>query len=775
MSTTTRHAVSAGEEISLEDRRDRLDVALRPSVFFEGTRYGLADTGTVIGSAADAGVRIDSPRAAGRHAVITRGSDGAAWIEDASGIGLLVNGEVLTGKTRRLRGGDRISIGGRHMFFTDGTEGLLPTVGTRATDHDRLVIGSAEDCDVILDHPSVSPVHAVLEHRGGGAFLRDHSAARTLLVNGQPPSPGGLEPGSELAIGPYRLVFDGRTMIKRRVAGLRLDVCGVAKRIGRRTILHPTTFSVAPGELVAIIGASGTGKSTLLRMLAATDVPDSGVVALGGEPIVARRQDVGYVPQDEIVHRELSVGEALQFAAALRMPADADESRVADAARSIAQDLGLAEHGETLVGNLSGGQRKRVGVATELVNEPAILLLDEPTTGLDAGLERKAMRLFRHLAGGQRSVVLVTHSTRNLDLCDRVLILGPGGRACFFGRPDEARRFFDVAELAEVYDALEATPSETWAMAFEADPRRRREHAETELAASAVSGPAIPRRRRRLGLIREFATLTARYARVFTRDRKNLFLLLAQAPILGLLAALIFPSGAFDSVDRARDATNLIFLLTTIAVWLGAISASREVVRERALLLRETAIGVRTSAYLASKLVVLGGLVSLQVTAMALCAFALQPPDVGLAAVGGMLACLLIAGWVAVTLGLMISACATTENQATSLIPLTLIPQLLLGGAIVTVASMSVAMQGVASLVFTRWFFAGTGSAYDLSERIAEDPVFGAVNTYGSSFFSLPLTNVLAIGAAFAGTMLLITALLIHRRGRPSSSPGSRS
>ena len=251
----------------------------------------------------------------------------------------------------------------------------------------------------------------------------------------------------------------------------------------------------------------------------------------------------------------------------------------------------------------------------------------------------------------------------------------------------------------------------------------------------------------------------SRYARVFTRDRKNLVLLLAQAPILGLLAALIFPSGALDSVDRALDASNQIFLLTTIAVWLGAISASREIVRERTLLMRETAIGVRTSAYLASKLVVLGGLVTLQVTAMALCAFVLQPPDVGLIAASGMLACLLTSGWVAVTLGLMISAYATTENQATSLIPLTLIPQLLLGGAMVTVASMSAPMQGVASLVFTRWFFAGTGSAYDLSERIAEDPVFGAVNTYGGSFFSIPLTNVLAIGAAFAGGMLLVASL----------------
>ncbi len=748
---------------------------MRPSVFFEGTRYRLTDMGLVIGSAAGAGLRIDSSRAADRHAVVTRGSDGAVRIEDVSGVGLLVNGEVLTGGTRRLRGGDRISIAGRHMFVTDGTEGLMPTVGRSGTDHDRLVIGSGDDCDVILDHPSVSPVHAVLEHRRGGAFIRDHSAARTLLVDGRPPTPGALEPGSELAIGPYRLVFDGRTLIKRRTGGLRLDVCDVAKRIGRRTILHPTTFSVAPGEFVAIIGASGTGKTTLLRMLAATDGPDSGIVALGGEPIAVRRQDVGYVPQDEIVHRELSVGEALHFAAALRMPADADERRIAAAARAIAQDLGLAEHGETLVGNLSGGQRKRVGVATELVNEPAILLLDEPTTGLDAGLERKAMRLFRQLAGGQRSVVLVTHSTRNLDFCDRVLILGPGGRACFFGRPDEARRFFDVAELPEVYDALEAAPSETWATAFEAHPRRSQERAETELAASAVSGPAIPRRRRRRALPREFATLVSRYARVFTRDRKNLFLLLAQAPILGLLAALIFPSGALDSVDRARDATNLIFLLTTIAVWLGAISASREVVRERALLLRETAIGVRASAYLASKLVVLGGVVTLQVTAMALCAFALQPPDVGLTAVCGMLACLLIAGWVAVALGLMISAYATTENQATSLIPLTVIPQLLLGGAMVTVASMSAPMQGVASLVFTRWFFAGTGSAYDLSERIAEDPIFGAVNTYGSSFFSIPLANVLAIGAAFAGGMLLVTALLIRRRGRPGSSPEARS
>jgi hypothetical protein len=374
------------------------------------------------------------------------------------------------------------------------------------------------------------------------------------------------------------------------------------------------------------------------------------------------------------------------------------------------------------------------------------------------------MELFRRLAGGNRSVVLVTHATKNLSLCDKVLILAAGGHTCFFGTPMEALQFFGVDEFDQIYGAIDRRPGPAWTAELEARPDRLRERGLADLAtmASGVAPSSRPGPRR--SRVREISALVSRYAKVFVRDRRNLLLLLGQAPVLGLLAALIFPPGAFDTDDRTRDATNLIFLLTTISVWLGAISASREIVRERSLLLRETAVGVRVSSYLLSKMVVLGTLVTVQIVLMAAAAFAVQPPDASIIAVCEMLGCFLAAAWTSCCLGLLISAYATTENQATSLIPLALIPQLLLGGAIVAVASMSNVMQAFAGLTFSRWFFAGAGTAFGLDTRIPNDPVFSRASEYGANFFDLPLLAVPAMLVLFTAVFIGSTAALIKYR-----------
>ena len=379
---------------------------------------------------------------------------GKPIVDDLSGIGLLVNDEIVRGTSHLLCGGDRIAIGGEAFHVTDGTEGLLPAVGDRLDGRQLLTIGSDPGCDVALHHPAVLPVHAVVEHKGGGAFVRDHTARGGLTVDGRAVELAALQAGSEIGIGPFRLVFDGATLITRDPGVMRLTASGVSQSAGGRLILQPTTISIATAELVAVVGPSGAGKSTLLRLLAATAMPQAGVVALGGEPVSHRRADLGYVPQDEIVHRELSVVEALRYAATLRLPQDTGIGGIEQAAAEIMDELSLAEHATTRVGDLSGGQRKRVGLATELVHQPAALLLDEPTTGLDPGLERRTMQLLRRLASDRRAVILVTHATRSLALCDKLLVLAPGGYTAFFGTPTEALAFFAVNDLDEIYEAL---------------------------------------------------------------------------------------------------------------------------------------------------------------------------------------------------------------------------------------------------------------------------------------------------------------------------------
>ena len=735
---------------------------LRPSLLHAGRKLRIGE-GLTIGSNPSSDLRLDPSIAADRHAVIRIAGAGELIVDDLSDIGLLVNDDIVRGSSHILSGGDRIAIGGEAFYVTDGAEGLLPTMGDRPEERSLLTVGSDPSCDIVLDHPAVLTVHAVVEHMGGGTFVRDHTGRGGLTVDGQPAELATLQPGSEIGIGPFRLVFDGATLITRAPEALRLTANGVSQWAGGRLILQSTTVSIATSELVAVVGPSGAGKSTLLRLLAATAVPRSGIVALGGEPVAHRRADIGYVPQDEIVHRELSVVEALSYAATLRLPQDTEPSGIEHAVAEIMGELSLSEHAATRIGDLSGGQRKRVGLATELVHQPAALLLDEPTTGLDPGLERRTMRLLRRLATERRAVVLVTHATRSLALCDKLLVLAPGGYTAFFGTPADALAFFAVSDLDEIYDALLDADPAAMAARFQATPQSARQQADAQLGTMAAGGGSSFRQSARLGFVRETAALVSRYVRVFTRDRRSLALLLAQAPLLGILAALLFPPGVLSSANRTRDATNLIFLLITISVWMGAVSATREIVRERALLMREMALGVRLTSYLSSKMLIIGTLTFVQVTVMATCVLMLRHPNGNMGEVVGLVACLLLSGFVSVTLGLVISAYAKTENQANSLMPLALVPQLLLGGAIVAVAKMPIPAKLISPFIFSRWSFAGGGTAYHLQQRIEADPGFSRVQEYGFSFFDISVAKLAAIAALFMFALLGFAMYLLRR------------
>src|SRR6476646_1502395 len=233
-----------------------------------------------------------------------------------------------------------------------------------------------------------------------------------------------------------------------------LQAHAIAVEAGAKILLQPTTLRLEERELVAIIGPSGSGKSTLLKALGGIRPTSSGAVMMRGDDIGLRQADVGYVPQDDTLHHRLSVHEALSFAAQLRLPeGHTKEDRETSIASVLAQ-VELDDIPDRRIGNLSGGQRKRAAVALELISKPDLLLLDEPTTGLDPGLERRLMELSRELADKGQSVLLVTHATQSLALCDRVAIMAPGGRLAYLGPPAGAPAAFDVEQIDEVYAKL---------------------------------------------------------------------------------------------------------------------------------------------------------------------------------------------------------------------------------------------------------------------------------------------------------------------------------
>ena len=741
------------------------------AVLHAGRRIGIGSEGMTIGRLEDNDIVIASDRASRHHARIVP-LEGRHYLADLDSMnGTYLNGERLVGESRWLNPGDAISIGGELFRYLTGHERRvsdrelgLGSVRAVSFTGGRLTIGRDPANDLHLDAPNISRFHAEIVSADATVELRDLGSRNGTRVNGERVGRASLVAGSEVGIGPFRLVFDGASFVQRDDRGaLRLDAHGISVVVRQKTILNNVSLSIQPGEFVAVIGESGAGKTTLIRALAGVSRPTSGVVSVNGEPVGWRLTDIGYLPQDEIVHPRLTVIESLRYAARLRLPSDSSAQDVEAAVGEVMNEVALTEHAQTRIDSLSGGQRKRVGLATELLNHPGLIFLDEPTTGLDPGLERRMMQLFRRLAAvGRHAVCVTTHATRNLDDVDKLCVMGRGGELCFVGPPARATDFFGVSSYDEIYAALEDRPAVEWRHAFER---------ENPGASRAEPLPTVPSPTRRvppsLGVARlQARVLIERYLRVFLRDRRNVLILLLQVPLLALAMGLLFKPRVFapPGLGTPSGASQLLFVLVLATIWFGTLDSAREIIKERAVLGREHAIGVDVRAYLASKVAVLFSVVSLQALVLFAVVLTVRHLHASSGAHLGLLVLLALTGCTAVAMGLLISSIANTDEQATALIPIAMIVQLLLGGAIVTVKNMGAVMGGLAALVFSRWSFAGAGSLIGMNERIAGDPHFRETNPYAHSFFSLPPVGVYAILLVFLVVFLALTVLALRRR-----------
>jgi ABC-type multidrug transport system ATPase subunit len=463
--------------------------------------------------------------------------------------------------------------------------------------------------------------------------------------------------------------------------GIVLEARDVSERVSRRRrTLQNVSLVARPRELVAIVGASGAGKSTLLRALAGVNKPSSGEVLLNALPLYSHlselRTSIGYVPQDDIIHRRLRVDHALGYAAALRLPRDLSKKERRARVDEVIEQLGLEPQRKMLVGNLSGGQRKRVSIGVELLTRPELFFLDEPTAGLDPGTERRMMETLRGLADAGRTVLLVTHATHNIKRCDKVVFLTTDGRLAFFGTPSEALQYFDVDDFEEIYDRLETerTPVE-WETRYTRSPYQP-ETALPDQEVAALREADVRRTEAKIEPGRQFGILCRRYADTLLHDRKQMLLLLLQAPLLGLLLFALFQPNALQPEqgitvlarngnnvrvvqrdasgqlvgvqpndellavqgsdcttataqqtlpqdcspaggggnNRALKGAQFAFILAAIAVWLGTLNAIREIAREDPIYRRERLVGLRVFPYVLSKLAVLTVLVLIQST-----------------------------------------------------------------------------------------------------------------------------------------------------------------
>ena len=319
---------------------------------------------------------------------------------------------------------------------------------------------------VVLDHPNVSRRHAALAIVDGAVVLRDLGGINGTYVNGERLRGARcLIQGDRIDIGPFQLTFDGTALTKvGRFGNVELLVRGVSYDVRRkqargisRRILHGANLRILPSEFVAIVGANGSGKSTLVNIMAGRLLPSEGTVLLNGRDLHANfqalKQDIAFVPQQDVLHEQLTLRQALDYTAQLRLPPDTSVEQRHAAVNDAARNVDLLDRLDQRIGSLSGGQKKCASLASEILNRPSLLLLDEVTSGLDESADWQIMRLLRRLADDGVTIIVVTHTLANVtEFCDKVICMGRGGQPTFVGAPAEVFEFFSVHRLGEVFD-----------------------------------------------------------------------------------------------------------------------------------------------------------------------------------------------------------------------------------------------------------------------------------------------------------------------------------
>ncbi|MFJ2773008.1 FHA domain-containing protein [Streptomyces sp. NPDC087300] len=621
-----------------------------------------------------------------------------------------------------------------------GVAGAPPVYGDRSptTFHQlalgrKMRIGRALENELVVSDLQVSRHHAEFTATPDGRFeLHDLGSHNGTYVNGQP-----IAKSSTVLIGPNDIVGVGHSTF--RIVGGQLeefvdtgDVSFSARHLtvtvdGGKQILKDVSFGVPEKSLIAVIGPSGSGKSTLLKALTGYRPANQGDVLYDNRNLYKQfaelRQRIGLVPQDDILHKELTVKKALKYAAKLRFPADTTEAERESRIDEVLRELKLDIHKEKKVTSLSGGQRKRVSVALELLTKPSLIFLDEPTSGLDPGMDRDVMQLLRGLADDGRTVLVVTHSVAELAICDKLLVMAPGGSVAYFGPPEEALNFFGYSTWADVFSAFENYRDYDWAGRWKGSQHYQMYAADIDaVAAQSVQmpPPQAVRPPKPQGWGSQLWTLIRRYVSVIASDKGFLGLMVILPAVLGIVSVVIpadFGLGPpKPPVKFNGDAGTIMLILAVGMCFSGAANSVRELIKERVIYERERATGLSRSAYLMSKVIVLGMITAFQ--GVIICGIGFAPRDLpkeGLLMPPAVEICLVIIalGFTSMMFGLVISSLVKTSEKTMPLLVMFAIVQVVFTGVLFQIYG-SPGLEQFAWLMPSRWAIAGAGATLDL-------------------------------------------------------------
>ena len=661
---------------------------------------------------------LTSPLVSVNHGYFELSDNSISVTDNQSTNGIFVNNNKMSQAT--LKDGDSVKIDDPIEPLMRGVIFILSTSG-KVDDWQQIdlhkksviTIGRDSDSDILINHISVSLKHAIITEKNHHFIIKDNNSTNGILINGELLKGDAiLKERDVILIANAKLIFyKDHLLYQMRDYGVSLDAVDITKTVkvkGRKKdISQHVNLSIKPGQFVAFVGGSGAGKSTFMNCISGVSRPTSGKVYVNGNDLYANyavlKNIIGYVPQQDIVFTDLTLKDMLKYAADLRMPDDATDSEKKNRIKTVLDIVELTGKEDVMIRNLSGGQRKRASIAVELIADPKLFFLDEPTSGLDPGTERSIMQTLRKMADSGKTIILVTHTTLNLHLCDKIAFFGSEGRLCFSGPPKDALEFFHVTDFVDIYTFLNKD-TDTWYQNFN--------HSSYKDQVTSEETQNVTQAKNKKSFVRQFSTLSKRYAKTILNNKQQLLLLLLQAPIIAYLLTCVVSDEVFRSYDEAK---MFLFAMSCASIWLGFLNSIQEICKERVILKKEYMANLKLSAYLGSKMVVqcMLGLLQAILLVVSVSLF-LEVPENGII-MSWKLETILVCFLTIVSasaLGLTVSTVSKNASVAMSFAPLLLVPQLLFSGIMFPLEG---AVNKASYVILCRWSVEALGTTNNLN------------------------------------------------------------
>jgi ABC-type multidrug transport system ATPase subunit len=568
---------------------------------------------------------------------------------------------------------------------TSGLADLGTRILTQLKQKNSIILGRADSCDVVVENNQISRNHAKITNQGGRYFIEDLGSVNGTYLNGVRVT-GKMPMGSSdtIILGRIRITLGGKVVdISKEIA---IKTVGLIKKFSNGKIgLHECNIEIPSNSLLAVMGPSGCGKSTLLKALNGESPGSSGSVYIGGQELNQNfdylKMQIGYVPQDDIVHRELTVDESLWYAGKLRLPYSTDQQLKAKI-NQVLEELNIVHVRSNLVSAISGGQRKRVSIAVEILTDPLILFLDEPTSPLDPQTIEDFLMILKKLSQKGTTVIMVTHKPEDLAYMDQVIFMAEGGHICYYGKTNEYLSFFGVNDTVKVYSLLVKENKDRWVAKFNSKPANVNTNGKN----------AKIHKSSRVDYFSQYYWLTRRYLNIKFNDKANSLILVGQAPFIAAIICVLF-----SSISQ-----GLPFIMAIASLWLGANNAAREIVSENAIFKRERMFNQGILTYIFSKITVLMMFSTLQsFLFVGILYFNFSNTSPVLNNPMNAAFWMVFVSLVATLMGLLLSATVSTAEKVMSLVPIALIPQIMLAGILTKISNVFI--EFLSYFAISRW------------------------------------------------------------------------